>query len=146
MTRGSCLCGAVRFEVTGALSEIELCHCRKCRKAYGSAFAATLYAHARGFRWLAGDSLVARFDAPLESDPPAYRHSFCRRCGSPLPLLWEGFPWVELPAACLDDPVDGRPRYHMFTDQKAQWFEIADRLERFERASPLDAKVIQSLL
>jgi hypothetical protein len=37
MTIGSCLCGSVAFEVSGMLTEIEYCHCPKCKKAYGSA-------------------------------------------------------------------------------------------------------------
>lgn len=34
MVQGSCLRGELFFEVEGPLSEIELCHCRKCKKAY----------------------------------------------------------------------------------------------------------------
>ena len=60
---GGCLCGGVRFEVAGPLSEIELCHCPRCRRAYGSAFAATVYARRDDFRWLCPAS-VADGDAP----------------------------------------------------------------------------------
>lgn len=144
--RGSCLCGAVRFEVTGPLTQIELCHCAKCRKAYGTAFAATLYARTSDFRWTAGVEQVATFDAPLESEPPAYRHCFCQRCGSPLPLCWQGLPWVELPAGSLDDPVAARPRYHQFCAQRVSWLVLDDGLDRFERAAPRRAKVLGSLL
>jgi len=146
MPTGSCLCGAVRFEVAGEVSQIELCHCVKCRKAYGAAFAATLYARAEDFRWLEGERRVATFDAPLESTPPAYRHCFCTACGSPLPLVWDGLPLVELPAATLDDPIGVRPRYHMFTSQKPEWFEISDGLERHDGPSPFAEKVIHSVL
>ena len=37
MRTGGCLCGAVRYEVTGPLAPIQLCHCGQCRKAQGSA-------------------------------------------------------------------------------------------------------------
>ena len=49
MAAGRCLCGAVRFEVGGELTQIELCHCVKCKKAYGAAFAATLYVRSENF-------------------------------------------------------------------------------------------------
>jgi len=102
MPRGSCLCGDVAFELTGTLTSIELCHCDKCKKAYGAPFAATLYGKKTGFRWLWGEEQVVSYDAPLEDAPPAYRHSFCSRCGSPLPLVWSALPIVEVPATSLD--------------------------------------------
>ena len=89
---------------------------------------------------------MATYDAPLEETPPAYRHCFCDTCGSPLPLSWDGFPLVEIPAALLEDAGASRPAYHMFVAQKAPWHEIADGLPRHDRASPPSEKVIQPLL
>ncbi|MFT5696287.1 MAG: hypothetical protein ACI9QQ_002267, partial [Myxococcota bacterium] len=39
MIRGSCLCGSVRYEISGKLSPIQYCHAQRCRKASGAAFA-----------------------------------------------------------------------------------------------------------
>lgn len=142
---GGCLCGAVRFELTGPLSPIELCHCPKCRRAYGTAFAATLYARAEDFRWTAGAEEVATFDAPLEREPPAYRHCFCRRCGSPLPLVWPDLPFVELPAGALEGPLAVRPAYHQFTAGRPEGSLPDDGLERFERGAPPARKVVRVL-
>jgi len=145
MARGSCLCREVGFEVAEPITAVELCHCHKCQKAYGAPFAATLYARREAFRWLHGEALVATWDAPLEDSPPAYRHSFCRRCGSPLPLLWDDLPIVELPVVTLDEPVSARPAYRMFTDQRVDWVDEAHRLRGYERGAPLREKVFQSL-
>lgn len=41
MHLGSCLCGAVSFEVGGELPEPDACHCRMCRKQSGHFFAST---------------------------------------------------------------------------------------------------------
>jgi len=38
MLKGSCLCGAVRYEIHGKLSGVLNCHCSMCRRAQGSAF------------------------------------------------------------------------------------------------------------
>ena len=38
---GSCLCGAVRFAVTGPLGGVIYCHCSQCRKQTGHIFAGT---------------------------------------------------------------------------------------------------------
>ncbi len=145
MPRGRCLCGDVTFEV-GPLTDIELCHCVKCRRAYGAAYAATVYAKASTFRWVEGEGQVGTYDAPLEDSAPAYRHSFCRRCGSPLPLVWESLPFVELPVACLEDQVPSRPAYQMFESQRLTWIESVGGLRWHVRGAPLREKVVASLL
>ena len=85
MIRGSCLCGGVRFELARAVGPFELCQCNRCRKASGSAFASFVGVEAADYRLLAGADLIASYDAPILRAPPAYRSSFCRRCGSPVP-------------------------------------------------------------
>ena len=50
MIQGSCLCGGVKFEITRAVGPFELCHCSRCRKASGSAFAAGLGVLREDFR------------------------------------------------------------------------------------------------
>jgi hypothetical protein len=38
MIKGSCLCGAVRYEIRGEIGRIVNCHCSMCRKAHGAGF------------------------------------------------------------------------------------------------------------
>ena len=47
MLTGSCLCGRVRYRVTGKLGPVGLCPCADCRKANGSAFASNAPVQAR---------------------------------------------------------------------------------------------------
>ena len=35
---GSCLCGDVRFQISGDVAEMGNCHCSECRRTYGAAF------------------------------------------------------------------------------------------------------------
>src|SRR5215472_7678059 len=113
--RGSCLCGSVVFEIDGEPTAIELCHCPRCRKAYGSAFATTFYVRAAGFRWARGEELVETYDAPIRERPPAYRHVFCRGCGSALPIVDREHDHAEIPAGTMDDDPGVRPVRHIFT-------------------------------
>ena len=146
MVQGSCLCGEVVFQLEEPLSDIELCHCRKCRKAYGAPFAATLYCTKNAFKWTRGEASVRAYDAPLEESPPAYRHSFCATCGSPLPLVWERLPFVEVPASSLDAVIDSRPAYQMFGCQRLEWIGEAHGLRWYERGAPLNEKVVRAVL
>jgi hypothetical protein len=36
--RGSCLCGGIKFEITGPLSGPLNCHCSQCRTQHGAPF------------------------------------------------------------------------------------------------------------
>ena len=42
MQKGSCLCGSIRYEIDGELSDFGYCHCKSCRKASGSAYGANI--------------------------------------------------------------------------------------------------------
>ena len=60
-TRGSCLCGGVKFELAGQLIRPLNCHCSRCRKQHGAAFRSRVRVKADDFRWLQGESLVKYF-------------------------------------------------------------------------------------
>jgi hypothetical protein len=36
---GGCLCGGVRYEVTGPLRDVVVCHCSRCLRTHGHAAA-----------------------------------------------------------------------------------------------------------
>jgi hypothetical protein len=141
MITGSCLCGAVTFAVDGRLTPIQYCHATRCRKATGSAFAAEVAAKASRFRWTSGADLVTVFEAPLLREPPPYRHAFCQICGSSLPVALEGTELVVLHAGTLDGDPEARPFRHIFIEQGAPWYTIADDLPRFEEHGPPDQQV-----
>lgn len=58
---GGCLCGSVRYAITGPLGPAGHCHCSICRKAHGAAFATWVFVEPDQFRWSAGAELVGRY-------------------------------------------------------------------------------------
>ncbi len=133
MHSGSCLCGGVRYEVRGELGSIVLCHCRKCRKATGSAFNAVAPVARKDLHLLAGQDALAEF----ESSPGVHR-VFCGRCGSPLYSRRDAMPdMLRLRLGTLDTPVEGKPSRHIFTAHKAEWFDILDGAQQFPEQAPV---------
>jgi hypothetical protein len=132
MMRGSCLCGGVRFEIADVVGPFELCHCRRCRKASGSAFTAMVGVRAADFRLLSGRELIARYEAPLLRNPPPYTTFFCSRCGSAVPNPEPPEKWFEIPAGVLDDDPGLRPDRHILIELKAPWDEISDGLPQYD--------------
>ncbi len=146
MLTGSCLCETVAFEVEGELSAVEVCHCSRCRKAYGIGLAATVYARLEGFRWVRGTEAVKVYDAPLRERPPQYRHAFCNSCGSPLPICREEFGFVEIPVGALSDGISSALAYEIFAGQRLQWVSALGHVRQFDKAALHGEEVIRKLL
>ena len=119
MTRGSCLCGAVRFEITGTTTAIGMCHCSKCRKVSGVASNANLMTGRENLKWLSGEGSLAKFALP--SGWGVWR---CSVCGSPVPQLHPGGEAYWVPAGLLDTDPGVRIAGHIFVGSKAPWDEI----------------------
>ena len=125
--KGSCLCGGIRYEVTGPLGLVVHCHCSMCRKATGAAFRSRAAVPASAFRWLAGEALVSKYESS-----PGETRTFCRVCGATLPTFFRDHPeQIGLPLGTLDDDPGVRPSAHVFVASKAPWFEIEDALPQF---------------
>ena len=116
--KGSCLCGQVRYEVDQFAAPTVHCHCRKCRKAHGSAFSTTTPVLREHFRWTSGEGLLANF----ESSPGKLRH-FCSACGSHLMAEWIDKPGVIIRMGCLDDDPGQRPKAHIWRSEGASPYD-----------------------
>jgi hypothetical protein len=126
---GSCLCGAVRYEIDGSLGIFQYCHCSRCRKSTGSAHAANLIVRPEQFRWNQGSEHVGRFEHPSARH---FATSFCRICGSSLPWLGKSRRAVVVPAGTLDEDPGIRPSQNIFWGSRAPWYEPVSELPRHE--------------
>jgi hypothetical protein len=128
MLTGKCLCGGVRYEITGPVTGGVFCHCSQCRRANGSAFAANAGVAKQHWKVVAGDDLLHGF----ESSPNKFRW-FCSRCGSPIYSVIPSDPnTIRIRLGTLDDDPGIRPGFHIFVGSKAPWFEIHDSLPQFQ--------------
>jgi hypothetical protein len=130
---GQCLCGTVTFEIDEIVGPFELCHCTRCRKSTGSAFAATVGAKASGFRIISGSDYIKTFELPIVEQPPAYTACFCSRCGSAVPLADPAADWLEIPAGLFDTELPLNPERHIYIEYKATWESIRDDLPTFTK-------------
>lgn len=128
-TTGTCLCGAVRFEVSGPFMWMTHCHCSMCRKNHGTLYGTTLGANKENFRWLSGEQDIVHYRASN-----AFERPFCRHCGSTVPDPSGGF--VVVPAGTLTSDVDMKPRAHIFVASKSSMCEITDSLKQFDEYPP----------
>ena len=116
---GSCLCGDIRWEVSGALREMSHCHCLMCRKAHGTAFVTYALSTPEDFRWLSGEQSIRHF-----ASSTSFTRPFCGRCGSTVADSWDSSGEVVLPIGSLEGDFKERPLYHIFVASAAPWHEI----------------------
>lgn len=122
---GGCLCGAVRYDVTGPFLRAGHCHCSRCRKHSGAAVCTQGRVRREDFRLVSGEESL-RVYRPAEG---AAVKAFCVRCGSSLfGGTWPGGPEVSIRLGSVDGDPGIRPQHHTFVDSKAPWDEITDDL------------------
>ncbi len=118
---GSCLCGAVTYEISGPLEAVTACHCSQCRKMTGHFLASTAARH-KDFR------LVRHLGLKWYHASDAARRGFCRECGST--LFWEahGEDRISIAAGTLDGATDLKTVAHIFVADKGDYYDLADGL------------------
>jgi hypothetical protein len=121
MHTGSCLCGAVRFDVTGSLPGPDACHCTQCRKSSSHCFVSTDVP--RSAVTIHGADKVTWFHSS-----PKVRRGFCSVCGAS--LFWDPIERdvIALAMGAFDGPTDTKLRIHVFVSEKGDYYEITDGL------------------
>jgi hypothetical protein len=128
MHKGACLCGAVTFEVAGALPPPDACHCSKCRRWTGHLLASTdvprtaLTIHgADNVTWFRSSEKV--------------RRGFCSTCGSSLffdPLDQIKSNWIGVAMGAFDLPTGTKLALHIFVADKGDYYDIGDGVPQKE--------------
>lgn len=129
--KGSCLCGAVEYEVDQLDMPIIHCHCRTCRKAHAAPYASTAGVMREHFRWLKGEDMLKAF----ESSPGKLRY-FCSNCGSHVVAERPAQPHVIVRVATLDDDPGVRPQAHIWCSHDVPWLKDEDGVNHYEEWQP----------
>ena len=118
---GGCLCGAVRYQVRGALRGVIACHCSQCRRTSGH-YAAMTSAPSNSITMTSSDRLVW-----FKSSATAER-GFCSSCGGN--LFWRQFgrDTLSITAGTLDAPTGLKMQEHIFVADKSDYYQIDDDL------------------
>ena len=126
---GGCLCGSVRYQVSGAARNLCYCHCSSCRRAAGAPLVPWGTFARDSFRVTRGTLSEYR------SSPPVLR-GFCESCGSSLTYRHAARPAeIDVTLATLDDAAQLAPQMHVWVAEKLPWVAISDGLPRFAAGS-----------
>ena len=129
MNKGSCLCGAVRFEFEGELAHSDACHCMQCRKWSGH-FLASVDVPRTALN-LEGKKNISWYQSSEKA-----RRGFCSKCGSSLffdPIDKEKHHWLGISLGAFDTPTNTTIDLHMFVAEKGDYYEITDGIPQKQR-------------
>lgn len=130
---GGCLCGTVRFSVSGEVIRFTHCHCSRCRKASGTGHGTNIIMRPAVIAWKKGEDAVRRYKLP---EAERFSTCFCSECGSPLPRFVPAMEMAVVPAGSLDTDPGVRPQAHIFWDSRAEWSCDAGDLPTFMEYPP----------
>ena len=126
MTSGGCICGAVRFTVTGPMAQPVACHCTQCRKRSGSFSVATSAAR---------EDVTVIGPLTWYSYKPGAEYAFCPTCGCQLLFRIAGDPNISIEMGALDGATGLRLAGHIFVAEKGDYYDLTDGLPQEPRNS-----------
>ena len=120
MIKGSCCCGAVKFELSKQPPLMGTCHCSRCRKVGASAI---VFVKKEDLNWIEGREHVQLYQP---AKPYIYGRSFCKICGTSLGEILSEEASFPIAANALDDGLEVKNSFHEFVDEKPAWYQICD--------------------
>jgi hypothetical protein len=128
-TEGGCLCGTIRYRVTGEPVAATLCHCGSCRRASGGTNVAWAVFDKAAFDWFAGEPAAY-------SSSPGIEWLFCSLCGSLVGYRRASRPdHMDITTGTLDDPDRYPPDVEIWLEQKIGWETLHPELPKRQQSS-----------
>jgi hypothetical protein len=117
MKTGSCMCGAVAFEIHGPMQDMLACHCIQCRKQTGNYWTSSRMADAdlkftqdQGLKWFASSGDATR--------------GFCKECGSTLFYKRNGSTETSICVGSIDGKTGLKLAGHIYCDSAGDYYAI----------------------
>jgi hypothetical protein len=130
---GGCLCGAIRYRISGASLFVSQCCCRDCRKATGTGHTTIMGIHKSQ---LSLTGTPKTYTGRGDSGGEVTRH-FCGTCGGRLytsgTLPGEV---IMVQVGSLDDPSGVQPESVIYRKDSMPWDQFDPKLPTFDGLQP----------
>jgi len=127
---GGCLCGRVRYTISGEATLSAVCHCRNCQRYTGSAFEPIMAFPLEGVTL---EGALQTYDDTADSGRKVHR-KFCPNCGSGVLADVDAMQGVRLIlVGTLDDPAIFHPKMEIFCTSAQPWIQQPAERQQFER-------------
>jgi hypothetical protein len=117
MYLGSCLCGAVRYEIRGGIDSTSNCWCTMCQKQHGAASGPYANVSSDKLQFVQGADAITHYVSS-----PGVTRCFCKVCGSNLTWQMDGHSErVGVTLGTFDTPYEGKVTHDLHIDSKPGW-------------------------
>ena len=126
---GSCECGATRFKITAQPLFTHACHCLKCQRRSGSAFAMSTFVLESDLEVTSGTPTIHAKTAGTQNEP-----FLCDACETRLwlrPAFGPGVGLLIVRSGVLSDKSALKPQAHIHFQRKQDWFSSEDGVPTF---------------
>jgi hypothetical protein len=117
MKTGSCLCGAVSFEIDGPLADALACHCTQCRKMTGNYWTST-HVSDGDLKFIKKDGLKWFYSSAQA------KRGFCKECGSSLFWKQNDSSVTSLCVGSIDGKSGVKLAGHIYCDSAGDYYTI----------------------
>lgn len=129
IAEGGCLCGRIRYGVSGEPVATTLCHCRSCRRASGGTNVAWAVFDKSAVEWL-------RDQPAAYSSSPGIRWLHCAACGSLVGYTRASRPdHLDITTGTLDEPDRFPPAVEIWLEHKIGWETLNSALPTRQQSS-----------
>lgn len=130
---GKCLCGAVKYTLSGKPLVTAVCHCKNCQRQAGSAFSIIVLAERKSVS-IEGD--LQTYQDTADSGSRLDR-KFCPNCGSAMFSEQPEKPdTIIIKAGTLDDTSWLQPVAHVWCASAQPWVQISEKVAQFPGNAP----------
>jgi hypothetical protein len=128
---GGCLCGAVRYRVTGEPVAAGVCHCTFCKRGTGSAFRVIALFRGTAVEITAGALKIYEYRS--DESNRWVRLEFCPSCGTTVANTAEWIPGIRgITVGTFDEPNWIKPTRHVWARSALHWTIFPPSVEIFE--------------
>ncbi len=130
---GGCLCGELRYRITGPIDSVGHCHCGMCRRSSGGIVVTWVTVPPERFTFTSGTPGVYQ-------SSEAGKRSFCRGCGSQI-TFWSRRTAgeIDVTLATLDDAHNHPADRHVFVKDRLPWLRLDEGLPEHAESTPASA-------
>ncbi len=127
---GGCLCGAIRYRLTGPIESVAHCHCGMCRRASGAPVVTWLTVPAARFTVTKGEP--ARWKSSAHAE-----RTFCPSCGAQITFWSTRYPdEIDVTLGTLDHPERYPAARHVWVADKLPWLHLDEALPAHQAGTP----------
>jgi hypothetical protein len=127
MIYGTCLCGAIAFEAEEFPGLVFNCHCSRCRKSHGAAYATQVIAKRNSLKLYKGNALLCEYESTGSI------RTFCSICGSRLMNYGKNdIDYLSVAISAIHNRSDFRPIGECYVGEKLFFTALDNSIPHFE--------------